>query len=79
MLLGHPGQHHRQGRQHHLLVDEWTNLIANSKGLHINNDQNFSTTETTEFWQVRATVLTGGIDQKDAGTEFPGRRRKNNN
>ncbi len=61
-----------------LLVDEWTNLIANSKGLHINNDQNFSTAETTEFWRVQNTVLTGGIDPKDAGTEFQNWRKNNN-
>ena len=52
-------------------VDQWLEIIGNSHGVFVNNDQNFSTAETTEFWRIQNSVLTGGIDPLDAGTQFP--------
>lgn len=52
------------------LADEWTEVISNTDGLYINNDQNFDTAETTEFWRIQNAVLTGGLNPADAGAEF---------
>jgi raffinose/stachyose/melibiose transport system substrate-binding protein len=52
------------------LGDEWRAIVAGSEGLYVNNDQNFSTAATTEFWRIQNSVLTGDIDPSDAGEEF---------
>lgn len=52
------------------LAAEWKDLIAGSKGSYINNDQNFATAETSEFWRIQNSVLTGDIDPAEAGAEF---------
>lgn len=48
----------------------WADIFANVDGGYTNNDQNFSTAETTEFWRIQNSVLTGDIDPADAGPEF---------
>ncbi|WP_182113120.1 MULTISPECIES: ABC transporter substrate-binding protein [unclassified Actinotalea] len=52
------------------LGEEWTGVISEATGLFVNNDQNFSTAETTEFWRVQNSVLTGDIDPAEAGEVF---------
>lgn len=39
-------------------------------GMFANNDQNFSTAQTTEFWRIQNAVLTGDMDPADAGATF---------
>ncbi|MFH8251947.1 ABC transporter substrate-binding protein [Microbacterium sp. B2969] len=48
----------------------WADLFSQAKGIFTNNDQNFSTAETTEYWRIQNSVLTGDIDPADAGAEF---------
>jgi raffinose/stachyose/melibiose transport system substrate-binding protein len=48
----------------------WADLFATADGVYTNNDQNFSTAETTEYWRIQNSVLTGDIDPADAGAEF---------
>ena len=48
----------------------WADLFAEADGVYTNNDQNFSTAETTEYWRIQNSVLTGEIDPADAGAEF---------
>lgn len=48
----------------------WADIFANVDGGYTNNDQNFSTAETTEFWRIQNSVLTGDIDPADAGPQF---------
>lgn len=48
----------------------WADLFNQADGGYTNNDQNFSTAETTEYWRIQNSVLTGDIDPADAGTEF---------
>ncbi|AEG44474.1 ABC transporter substrate-binding protein [Isoptericola variabilis] len=52
------------------LTQEWQAIVSEAEGAYINNDQNFSTAETTEFWRVQNSVLTGDLDPADAGAEF---------
>jgi len=53
-----------------VLVPEWQELIANSNGLFTNNDQNFSTAETSEYWRIMNSVLTGQMTPAEAGAAF---------
>ncbi|MCI9888663.1 extracellular solute-binding protein [Micrococcales bacterium 31B] len=49
----------------------WADIFANAKsGMFTNNDQNFSTVVTTEFWRVQNSVLTGDLTPELAGAEF---------
>lgn len=59
------------------LAAEWMELIAASEGSYINNDQNFATAETGEFWRVQNSVLTGDLDPAKAGAEFQAWRNAN--
>jgi raffinose/stachyose/melibiose transport system substrate-binding protein len=45
-------------------------MLADSTGLYVNNDQNFSTATTGEYWRIQNLVLTGDLDPADAGAEF---------
>lgn len=59
------------------LSTEWIEVINAAEGSYINNDQNFATAETTEFWRVQNSVLTGSIAPADAGAEFQKWREAN--
>lgn len=48
----------------------WAEIFQSVDGGYTNNDQNFSTAETTEYWRIQNSVLTGDIDPADAGAEF---------
>lgn len=48
----------------------WADLFNAADGVYTNNDQNFSTAETTEYWRIQNSVLTGDIAPEDAGAEF---------
>ncbi len=52
------------------LTEEWQTIVGEADGLYVNNDQNFPTAETSEFWRVQNSVLTGDIAPADAGAEF---------
>jgi len=52
------------------LNEVWAEIFQSVDGGYTNNDQNFSTAETTEFWRIQNSVLTGDIDPADAGAEF---------
>lgn len=53
-----------------LLVKEWGEIVKAASGSYMNNDQNFATAETSEFWRVQNSVLTGAIAPQDAGKTF---------
>jgi raffinose/stachyose/melibiose transport system substrate-binding protein len=36
----------------------------------MNNDQNLSLSQTTEYWRIQNLVATGELDPADAGAEF---------
>ncbi|WOF22890.1 extracellular solute-binding protein [Microbacterium betulae] len=56
----------------------WADVFAASDaGMYTNNDQNFSTAETTEYWRIQNSVLTGDLDPADAGAEFQAYRDAN--
>jgi raffinose/stachyose/melibiose transport system substrate-binding protein len=48
----------------------WTPIFTESKGLFMNNDQNLSLAETTEYWRIQNLVATGELDPEKAGAEF---------
>ncbi|CAH0140317.1 ABC transporter substrate-binding protein [Microbacterium sp. Bi128] len=48
----------------------WADLFNQAQGVYTNNDQNFTTAETTEYWRIQNSVLTGDIAPADAGAEF---------
>lgn len=48
----------------------WAEIFQSVDGGYTNNDQNFTTAETTEFWRIQNSFLTGDIDPADAGAEF---------
>lgn len=52
------------------LAHYWVDMLADSTGLYVNNDQNFSTAVTGEYTRIQNAVLTGDIDPADAGAEF---------
>ncbi|HLT68260.1 MAG TPA: extracellular solute-binding protein [Microbacterium sp.] len=52
------------------LAHYWVDMLADSTGLYVNNDQNFSTATTGEYWRIQNLVLTGDLDPADAGAEF---------
>lgn len=48
----------------------WIPIFEDAEGVYINNDQNLSLDETTEYWRIQNSVLTGEIAPEDAGAEF---------
>ncbi|GMA29837.1 ABC transporter substrate-binding protein [Arenivirga flava] len=48
----------------------WTPIAENATGVYMNNDQNLSLAETTEYWRIQNLVATGDLDPADAGAEF---------
>ncbi|MDN4491646.1 extracellular solute-binding protein [Demequina sp. SYSU T00068] len=52
------------------LAPSWISLFNDATGVYMNNDQNFSTQVTTEYWRIHNAVLVGDIDPADAGAEF---------
>jgi raffinose/stachyose/melibiose transport system substrate-binding protein len=56
----------------------WAEITENvTGGLYTNNDQNFSTAVTGEYWRIQNSVLTGDIAPEDAGAEFQAYRDAN--
>lgn len=60
------------------LAGDWAAIVAEASGSYMNNDQNFGTAETTEFWRVQNSVLTDSIAPEDAGAAFQQWRDANN-
>lgn len=52
------------------LSKSWADIFTNAKGLYMNNDQNLSQSQTTEYWRIQNLVATGGLDPAKAGAEF---------
>lgn len=52
------------------LAPAWIEIFNDATGIYTNNDQNFSTAVTTEYWRIQNSVLLGDIDPADAGAEF---------
>ncbi|PJJ70640.1 raffinose/stachyose/melibiose transport system substrate-binding protein [Diaminobutyricimonas aerilata] len=52
------------------LDQAWTPIFENATGIYMNNDQNLSLAETTEYWRIQNLVATGELDPADAGSEF---------
>lgn len=48
----------------------WPPVFGAATGLYINNDQNLSLDQTTEYWRIQNSVLTGDIAPEDAGSTF---------
>lgn len=48
----------------------WPEIFEEATGMYINNDQNLSLDQTTEYWRIQNSVLTGDLDPADAGPEF---------
>ncbi|RYV51179.1 ABC transporter substrate-binding protein [Pengzhenrongella frigida] len=48
----------------------WPDIFNAATGLYVNNDQNLSLDQTTEYWRIQNSVLTGDIAPADAGAEF---------
>lgn len=48
----------------------WPPIFGAATGMYINNDQNLSLDQTTEYWRVQNSVLTGDIAPEDAGATF---------
>lgn len=61
-----------------ILADEWSEIVGSATGSYLNNDQNFGTAETGEYWRVQNSVLTGSIAPEDAGATFQQWRDANN-
>ncbi|WP_150308237.1 ABC transporter substrate-binding protein [Planctomonas psychrotolerans] len=52
------------------LDQAWTPIFENATGVYMNNDQNLSLAQTTEYWRIQNLVATGQLDPEDAGAEF---------
>lgn len=48
----------------------WAPIAEQATGVYMNNDQNLSLAETTEYWRIQNLVATGDLDPADAGAEF---------
>jgi raffinose/stachyose/melibiose transport system substrate-binding protein len=48
----------------------WVDLFGAAKGIYTNNDQNFTSDVTNEYWRIQNAVLTGDIKPADAGAQF---------
>ncbi|WP_228373266.1 ABC transporter substrate-binding protein [Demequina silvatica] len=59
------------------LAPTWIEIFNAATGIYTNNDQNFSTAVTTEYWRIQNAVLLGDIDPADAGAEFQSFREAN--
>jgi raffinose/stachyose/melibiose transport system substrate-binding protein len=59
------------------LTADWVELFDSAGALYTNNDQNFSTTVTQEYWRIQNAVLLGEIDPADAGAQFQQFREAN--
>ncbi|MGW5239340.1 ABC transporter substrate-binding protein [Monashia sp. NPDC004114] len=49
---------------------DFQNYFGQAKGYFLNNDQNFPTNVTTEYWRIQNGVAQGTIDPASAGAEF---------
>ncbi|MET0716320.1 MAG: extracellular solute-binding protein [Mycetocola sp.] len=52
------------------LDQAWPPIFEDATGVYMNNDQNFSLAETTEYWRIQNLVATGELEPADAGAEF---------
>ena len=52
------------------LSKSWNTIFEDAKGLYMNNDQNLTQAQTTEYWRIQNLVATGGLDPAKAGAEF---------
>jgi raffinose/stachyose/melibiose transport system substrate-binding protein len=52
------------------LDQTWPPIFENATGVYMNNDQNLSLAETTEYWRIQNLVATGELDPAKAGAEF---------
>ncbi|WP_024287360.1 extracellular solute-binding protein [Cellulomonas sp. KRMCY2] len=52
------------------LHELWVPVFSGATGLYINNDQNLALDQTTEYWRIQNSVLTGDIAPQDAGAAF---------
>jgi raffinose/stachyose/melibiose transport system substrate-binding protein len=59
------------------LAPAWIEIFNEATGIYTNNDQNFSTSVTTEYWRIQNSVLLGDIDPAEAGAEFQAFRESN--
>lgn len=48
----------------------WAGIFKEGTGQFMNNDQNLTLEQTTEFWRIQNGVLTGDIPPDDAGNQF---------
>ncbi|MDR0283817.1 MAG: extracellular solute-binding protein [Propionibacteriaceae bacterium] len=48
----------------------WPAIFSNATGMYLNNDQNLTLANTTEYWRIQNAVLTGEIAPNDAGAQF---------
>ncbi|QHC64262.1 extracellular solute-binding protein [Rathayibacter festucae] len=48
----------------------WNPITEAATGVYMNNDQNLSQSQTTEYWRIQNLVATGDLDPADAGAEF---------
>ncbi|GAA2998599.1 ABC transporter substrate-binding protein [Microbacterium aurantiacum] len=52
------------------LDQAWGPIFADAAGVYMNNDQNLSLAETTEYWRIQNLVATGELDPAEAGATF---------
>ena len=52
------------------LDQAWGPIFENATGVYMNNDQNLSLAQTTEYWRIQNLGATGELDPADAGAEF---------
>jgi raffinose/stachyose/melibiose transport system substrate-binding protein len=52
------------------LDQAWGPIFENATGVFMNNDQNLSLAETTEYWRIQNLVATGELEPAKAGAEF---------
>lgn len=49
---------------------DFAKLVGSTKGYFLNNDQNFSTEITTEYWRLQNGVTAGSVQPADAGGDL---------
>jgi raffinose/stachyose/melibiose transport system substrate-binding protein len=59
------------------LTPAWVDLFDKATGGYVNNDQNFSTVITQEYWRVQNLVILGELEPADAGAVFQQFREAN--
>ncbi|MFP7761955.1 ABC transporter substrate-binding protein [Marisediminicola sp. LYQ134] len=52
------------------LDQAWGPIFADATGVYMNNDQNLTLSQTTEYWRIQNLVATGELDPADAGAQF---------